>query len=332
MVSSLPAGCDAGVPAATAAIAFVAQGRAWAVSPEGKGLTCLFDVADAGPFAWGPRADRVLLGGLEVRGVGSSASRPSGSIEPALVSWGRPKGLAVAFVDPKGRKLEKALVGSTTIQNVTPFANATYQEVLYHPSGLALVFVLTDSDGSSIWMSSNSGTDPKRLVWSRDGTVFGPLAFRMDGFNLYYAARLTNGTRMISVADLGQSRVINGQWVGKEDILRLLPGPGGETMALDAGTGCDDRKAIVSELDGTAGQPLIPTATAPTSAIGWLDEATLLVSEGGCAGPMKLWRVELGNGGTTRLVFDGATRASVRISEPSPPPPLPKIGVNAGLA
>src|SRR5439155_8758139 len=187
LISSLPSGCNGATPIAAATVTFVAQGRAWAVSPEGKGLTCLFDVADAGPFAWGPRADRVLLGGLEVRGVGSSASRPSGSIEPALVSWGRPKGLAVAFVDPKGRKLAKALVGSTTIQNVTPFANATYQEVLYHPSGLALVFVLTDSDGSSIWMSSNSGTDPKRLVWSRDGTVFGPLAFRMDGFNLYYA-------------------------------------------------------------------------------------------------------------------------------------------------
>ncbi len=126
--------------------------------------------------------------------------------------------------------------------------------------------------------------------------------------------------------------VENGQWVGKQDVLRLLPAPNGEAMALDAGKGCADRQAIVSELDGTAGQPLIPTATGPTSAIGWLDEATLLVSEGGCAGPMKLWRVELGNGGTTRLVFNGANRASVRISDPTPPPPLPKIGVNAGLA
>jgi hypothetical protein len=125
----------------------VAQGRAWAAAPDGTALTCLFEVTDPGPFLWGPRADRVLLGGLEVRGVGSTASRPSSSLQPTSVSWARPTGLAVAFVDPNGKELEKAVVGSAKIEKATPqeeeghfpqLADVTFNEVMYYPSGQAL--------------------------------------------------------------------------------------------------------------------------------------------------------------------------------------------------
>src|SRR3989449_10349090 len=64
LISSLPSGCNGGTPKAAATVTFVAQGRAWAVRPDGTGLTCLFKVSDPGPFLWGPQADRVLLGGL----------------------------------------------------------------------------------------------------------------------------------------------------------------------------------------------------------------------------------------------------------------------------
>src|SRR5207247_583043 len=120
LVASLPSGCAQAVPAAGATVTFVAQGRGWAVAPDGSGLTCLFEVSDPGPFQWGPRSDRVVLGGLEVRGVGSTASRAVGSTDPAEVSWGRPSGKAVVFVDTAGKELEKALVGATTIETVTP--------------------------------------------------------------------------------------------------------------------------------------------------------------------------------------------------------------------
>jgi len=331
-VASLPAGCQAAIPASTATIAFVAEGRAWAVGPDGKGLTCLFEASDPGPFAWGPRSDRVLLGGLAVRGVGSTASRSAGSTEPSVVSWGRPTGLAVAFVDPGATKIEKALVGKATIQDVSPFDNVTYQDVVYHPSGLALAMVLTDSDGSSIWVASNTGKDPKRIVWSREQTIFGPVAWRSDGNTLYYAAHLKNGTRMIAGADLKSKRVNAGLWVGKQDVLRLVPAPNGEAVGIDTGTDCDDRTALVSNLDQKAGRSLLRNAAGPTTFVGWIDDATVLVEEGGCTGPMKLWRVELGTGGTTRLVFDAVDRAAVRIPDPTPPPPLPEIGVNEGLA
>src|SRR5438093_11313038 len=105
LISSLPSDCNGATPQAAATVTFAAQGRAWAVRPDGTGLTCLFEVTDPGPFTWGPRADRVLLDGLEIRGVGSTASRPSGSVKPSDASWGRPTGLAVVYIDSTAKKL-----------------------------------------------------------------------------------------------------------------------------------------------------------------------------------------------------------------------------------
>src|SRR5205823_7039630 len=125
-----------------------ASGRAWVVAPDGTGLTCLFDVSDPGAFAWGPRGDRVVLGGLEVRGIGTDAARPPEVLSPGSLSWGRPVGKAIVFTD--GSSLKKAPVGTDRIEDITPLENETYQEVVYHPSGLALAFVVEDSTGSAV--------------------------------------------------------------------------------------------------------------------------------------------------------------------------------------
>jgi hypothetical protein len=341
LITSLPAGCDGAAPSAGATIAFVAEGRAWAVAPNGSELTCLFKVADPGPFAWGPRADRVVVGGLEVRGVGVDVSRPAGSVDPPEVSWGRPEGLALVFIDPDGKRLEKARVGSTTFQDVTPaeeeghfpsHADLAFQEVVYHPSGGAFGFVMTDFEGSAVWVSTNTGQTPTRLIWSEEGTVFGPIAFAPDGSGLYYGAHLANGTTMISREELGQTHVTTGLWLGKQDVLRMVPGPDGAAMALDTGTGCADRVATLSHLDSTAGSSLLPAATGPTSVVGWLDASTVLVAEGGCSGPLKMWIAPIATGATPTLVADGVDRAAVRIPEPLPPPPIPDFTVDEGVA
>jgi hypothetical protein len=331
LITSLPAGCDQGVPGASATITFAAEGRGWAAAPDGTGLTCFFDVADPGIFAWGPKADRVVLSGLEVRGVGSTATRPAKDLQPAAASWGRPTGLALAFIDTSGTKIEKALVGGGKIENVSPFDNVTYREVVYHPSGLALAFVLTDSDGSSIWISSNTGADPKRLVWSKEGTIFGPIAFTPDGRALAYGARLANGQRTIAELTLGDSGVAQKLWVSGRDVQALIPRAAGGAL-VDAGSGCADRQALLSQFDGTEGEVILPDAEGPTSALGWLDETEMLVSEGGCSGPFDLWVADTAVGDTPTLLVKGVSAAAVRVPDQLPTPGLPDIGVNEGAA
>jgi hypothetical protein len=341
LVASLPAGCKKAVPAAEATITFAAEGRAWAVAPNGSGLTCVFKVTDPGLFEWGPRADRVVLAGLEVRGVGTKVSRPAGTVEPSEASWSRPTGQAFVFIDPQGKSIQKAGVGDTTLQDVTPaeqegrfptHADIAFQEVIYHPSGGAFGFVMTDFEGSAVWMSTNTGATPTRLIWSNEGTIFGPIAFAPDGTTLYYAAHLANGTTMISREEIGQSRVTTGLWLGKQDVLRMVPSLDGTAIALDTGTGCDDRQALVSRLDSTEGQPLLPGAAGPTSVIGWVDGSTVLVSEGGCNGPTKLWIAPVALGGAATLVTEGVDRAAVRVPEPTPPPAIPNFPADQGAA
>jgi hypothetical protein len=75
-------------------VTFVASGYAWAMSPGGDHLTCLFAVADAGPFEWGPLGDRVLLGGLQVKGVAGGPSLAASGQAFSTFTWSRPTGNA----------------------------------------------------------------------------------------------------------------------------------------------------------------------------------------------------------------------------------------------
>ncbi|HVF07159.1 MAG TPA: hypothetical protein VNC60_01120, partial [Actinomycetota bacterium] len=59
--AALPSGCAERSPKPAQSVTFVAGGRAWALDPGSDRPSCLFEVGDAGPFAWGPRGDRVLL-------------------------------------------------------------------------------------------------------------------------------------------------------------------------------------------------------------------------------------------------------------------------------
>src|SRR6266511_591345 len=67
----LPSDCTTGSPKRSDTATFVSGGHAWALSPNGSRLTCLFDVQDPGPFAWGPLGDRARV--LHVEQTGQAA-------------------------------------------------------------------------------------------------------------------------------------------------------------------------------------------------------------------------------------------------------------------
>lgn len=273
-------------------VAFVADGRAWALDPDDGRLACLFPIDDAGPFAWGPQGDRVLLNGFEIRGVGGDApDLPSIDATVSAFDWGHPLGLAVVFADNEGIP-RKRYVDEDRLIRLVSLPPGRYLEVAYHPSGLALAFVVETSEGQEIWLSTNEGKDPQRLVFSEVGTVFTSLAFSPNGRVLWWTALHQEGYPELHFMKLEVRTGFGTAWRGDEGTtaagLRLAPQ--GPLQAVTEGAACPEHTALV--LDRGVSRPALPDETRPTEALGWLDRTTLLVAAGGCGEPIDLYAVD----------------------------------------
>ena len=328
----LPA-CVPGVPRNSATVAFVAQGHAWAMSPAGAGLTCLFDVEDAGPFAWGPLGDRALLGGLEVKGVAGGPSISASNQANTTVTWSRPTGKTMVFAAGDGTRLEKVHLDGAPIENVTPLPSSTYLRVAYHPSGEAFAYAVLRAEGQSIWISSNIGAKPTQLVFSTEGTTFGAMGFDVDGTHLLYAAQHADNhpeLHSIDVTDPTRAPVVWKGPVGRT-ILDLVPGMQAGTVAWTTTTtstsSCADRVAMVRTPAGIV--VVMPEAAGPTQDMGWLSPTQILVGVDGCDGSYDLSAVDVSTHASVALVSVVAT-AAARAPVPTPPAALPKNVVIGG--
>lgn len=318
----LPDGCTRGA-GANHTVAFVADGRAWALDPDDGALACLFTVEDAGPFAWGPQGDRVLLNGFEIRGIGGDApDLPAIDTSVSAFDWGHPLGLAVVFADAKGIP-RKRFVDDGRLIRLGSLPPGKYLQVAYHPSGLALAFVVKTSDGQEIWLSTNEGEDPQRLVFSERGTEFTSLAFSPNGRTLWWTAQHEEGYPELHLMRLQNRTGFGTSWRGSEGAaaggLRLPPA--GSLQALTEGATCEERTALVLARGET--RTAIPDETRPTEALGWLDRTTLLVAAGGCGEPTDLFAVDgLGLGAAAALVLD-IEIAAPRTQVTNPPRTVP---------
>jgi hypothetical protein len=299
----LPDGCTGGAgPSDT--VAFVADGRAWALNPTDGELACLFPVENAGPFAWGPQGDRVLLSGFEIRGVGGDApDLPAIDTSVSAFDWGHPLGLAVVFADADGIP-RKRYVDDDRLIRLVSLPPGDYLQVAYHPSGLALAFVVATPEGQEIWLSTNEGKDPQRLVFS-DQTRFTSLAFSPNGKTLWWTAQHEGDIPELHFMKLDDRSGFGTSWRGAEGVLAsgLRLAPVGRLQAVTEGEACEDHQALV--VSGGASRIAMPDEPRPTEALGWLDRSTLLVAAGGCGAPIDLFAVDgLGGNAPAALVLD----------------------------
>jgi hypothetical protein len=269
-------------------VAFVAGGNAWALDPESGDATCLFPSPAPGPFTWNPRGDRALLSDLQITSVDGEELRAGSSTSPVATSWGHPIGKAIVYISPSGTRMRKIYPGTQRRDDITPVAHVHYLTVVYHPSGLALAFVIDTGERQEIWLSSNLGEDPVRLVFAVGGTTFGSLAFTADGGTLLYSAVHADDAPLLHALDLRNPTINQGWWHGEpgDRISAIFPQPrrDGELIALTVGAACEDSKAMLFH----SGDPPEPLADAPSRAIGWLSGRTVLVATGGCGGPSNL--------------------------------------------
>jgi hypothetical protein len=284
----------------------------------------LFEVTDAVPFAWGPQGDRVAVGGLEIHGVAPDAPAFEAlDVDVGAFDWGHPLGLAVVFADGDARVPEKRFMEDGHVERLPAMPRGRYLDIAYHPSGLALGVAIEQDGEQSIWLTTNEGTDPQRLIFSEGGTLFPSIAFTPDGSKLVWIAKHLN-TYQVHWMDLTDRSSFEDGWRGEfgEDATNLHVGPDGELMALDVGTSCDDRKAM-AVLSPTVARPVLRREARPTTVLGWLDQTTVLVGAGGCDELLDVSAVDVLDGSVAALV-DGVEMAASRAQAPPGPDEVPE--------
>src|SRR3954447_9162269 len=335
--SALPARCT-GEPTPDETVAFVADGRGWVLDPATGRLACLFPVRQPGAFTFGPQGDRVLLGGLAVaRADADAPTWPSIGPTPTVFDWGRPLGLAVVYASPGGAP-EKRFMDDGSVEKLTSLPTGTYESIAYHPSGLALGFIVDEGRRQGIWLSSNEGKDAVRLVFSRPDTTFSSVAFSPDGTQIWWIAQHEGALSEVHWMDLADRSTF--QTVLSRGLTstarRLQLAPSGPLLSATQGASCEQEQAMVVDTQGA--HPAIADGGGPTHALGWLDAKTLFVATGGCGQPESLSTVAWSHGvGTATAVVDavdiGAPRTVLHNAPtevPSPPdeaPPAPPGGV-----
>src|SRR4029077_8558351 len=152
------------------------------------------------------------------------------------------------------------------------------QAIAYHPSGLALGFIVNEGGRQGIWLSDNEGKDPVRLVFSRPDTVFSSLAFSPDGTQIWWIAQhagaiseihwmdLADRTGFETILTRGLAPRAHGLVLGASGPAHLAPGlrlpPSGPLIVATQGEGCADQQAMIVDADGA--RPAIPGGELPT--------------------------------------------------------------------
>jgi hypothetical protein len=236
--------------------------------------------------------------------------------------------VSIVFVSADGKKLQKAHLGDDSLDDLSPIPDVTYTSVAYHPSGLAIAFAVTTGTEQSVWVSSNDGANPVRMVFSEEGTQFGAVAFRDDGAVLYYVAQHNDNHPEVHEIALNDTSKAPTVWKGAvgQQVQDIWPGPDNISLGFTLGAGCDDSVAMIQGLDVAA--PALPGETRPTHVLGWLDGSLVLVGAGGCGQPTDLFAVDASTGDILPLAY-GIDLAAVRTPASTPPPPLPS-GIGGG--
>ena len=139
-----------------------------------------------------------------------------------------------------------------SVEKLTDLPTGTYESIAYHPSGLALGFIVDQGQRQGIWLSSNEGKDPVRLVFSRPDTTFSSVAFSPDGTQIWWIAQHAGALSEIHWMDLADRSTF--QTVLSRGLSPTAHGlqlaPSGPLMSATQGASCGEEQAMVVDAQG----------------------------------------------------------------------------------
>ena len=170
-----------------------------------------------------------------------------------------------------------------------------YLHIAYHPSGLALAFVVDRGGRQRIWLSTNEGLDPVPLVFSKGGTRFTSIAFTPDGQHPRLDGPARGRLSQVHSMDLADRTGFTDGWRGEiGQAAWKLAAP-----ALRHAAGLRRRCHVRRSRRDDRPQPpgwadlLCPMPIGPRPRWGALDPSTLLVGVAGCDEAMDVVAVDV---------------------------------------
>jgi hypothetical protein len=252
-------------------------------------------------------------------------------LQPSAVGWSRPQGTAIIYVNKGDLHPRMFFLGTGHTITMSNLPAATYLEFAYHPTGLAIGYILRRQGAQAIWYSLNNGKKAKPLVFTKEGTTFTDLTFSRDGEWMYYIAHHRAGYSELHSIDLSFPKFLNSDYRSPKTVYwrTFVRSPNDLRVAVTEGADCVQNVAAVlpfsypAQKTKTSGRVLMPGEPRPTEALGWLDNGTVLVGVGGCGAPMDLYAVQANGVRPPILLASGVDGGSFRDSRPAPPTTLP---------
>ena len=178
-------------------------------------------------------------------------------------------------------------------------------------------------DGTpQIFVATNEGQRPDRIVVGVSATDFPSVDFTSDGRFMLYLAKHKGDYAQLHMIDLQDPEALLNLWKSEAGVSAsglVLPPGIGDTLAFTTGETCRDGQAVTGSVDVVA--PAVPDEDRPTRALGYLDDESLLVAAGGCRGPADLYVVR---GSDAQLVVTRAEAAAARSDGADEAAPLPE--------
>jgi hypothetical protein len=316
LVATLPStACALGDVVADGEITFVAEGKLFGVRPDGTGARCLAEMpaGNAGPVAWGPQADRVLLGAATV--LDAAGVRGSGFLaQNRGVTWSAPTGKAL--IAPTVADAHLVWRSSTDAQDRLDisFLQRT-DEAIYHPAGKDILSIGVDAAGTyGVFLAGNRGERARAVASAADAsTMVHDLAFDTTGTRAYFLHDHGGMFHLhqLTFPDLALTDVITAQTP-----LAVLRVEDAGSIAWREGR-CESG-TTTSVISANGGQPQqihvgVDGADGSTEPVGWLGPGRLVVMArpAGCSGAGDLWMAGPAVG-TPVLVARAVDTAAIR--------------------
>ena len=151
---------------------------------------------------------------LPVRGLGGAPDLLPVDESIGPFDWGHPIGRAIVFADDRGIPRKRFLPEGNLIR-LTSLPPGNYLEVAYHPSGLALAFVVETPDGQDGCPRTRARIR-NGSRFSETGTEFTSLAFSANGKTLWWTAQHAEGYPELHFMQLENRSGFGTAWRGTE--------------------------------------------------------------------------------------------------------------------